>query len=63
MRRAWIGLALLSASWLFGLSFYHDAQGIVYVALVVIGAAMLTGIDALRRVSGRPETGHEHEED
>jgi len=48
MRRAWFGLALLSASWLFGLSYYHQANGWAWVALVAAGTLLMTGIDIAR---------------
>lgn len=52
MKRAWIALALLSGSWLFGLSYYHQASWLVWTALVVIGTLLLTGAD-LPRASRR----------
>ena len=52
MRRAWIGLALLSASWLFGLSYYHHANWPAWAALVVAGTALLIGIDIRRPTRG-----------
>jgi hypothetical protein len=45
MRRAWIALALLSASWLFGLSYYHQADWVTWVVLIVAGTLLLTGVD------------------
>jgi len=44
MRRAWIGLALLSASWLFGLSYFEDARPLVWAVLIVAGTALLAEI-------------------
>ncbi|MEK7995989.1 MAG: hypothetical protein AAB403_19490, partial [Planctomycetota bacterium] len=44
MKRAWIGLALLSASWLFGLSYYEDARPLVWAVLIIGGAGLLTGV-------------------
>jgi hypothetical protein len=44
MRRAWIGLALLSVSWLFGLRYYHAAGWPMWAALVTIGTGLFTGI-------------------
>ncbi len=38
---SWIGVALLSASWLFGLSYYHQANWIVWIILVVLGTIFL----------------------
>jgi hypothetical protein len=43
VKRAWIGLALLSASWLPGLGTYHDPNWIVWAALVSIGTGILCG--------------------
>lgn len=45
MRRASIGLALLSASWLFGRGYYHDPNGTIWAVLVLAGAGLLIGID------------------
>ena len=45
MKRAWIGMALLSGSWLFGLGYYHQANWLVWVVLVAGGALLLTGAD------------------
>ncbi len=44
MKRAWIGLALLSASWLFGLSYYEHARPLVWAVLIVAGAGFLTQV-------------------
>ena len=44
--RSWLGLAALSGSWLFGLSFYHDAVWWAWAALVVLGAVLLAGVPA-----------------
>lgn len=52
MRRAWIGIALLSASWLFGLSYYHDVNRLVWAVLIVAGTVLLCGIDV-----GKPRRG------
>ena len=43
MRRAWIGIAFLSVSWLPGLGIYHDPNGIVWAAFIVLGTALLLG--------------------
>ncbi|MBN1361470.1 MAG: hypothetical protein JW993_12805 [Sedimentisphaerales bacterium] len=43
MKRAWVGLALLSASWLFGLGYYHDPNWPVWAVLVLAGTGLLTG--------------------
>ena len=45
MKRAWVGLALLSASWLFGLSYYHDAAWLVWAVLIGAGTILLCAID------------------
>ena len=52
MRRAWIGLALLSASWLFGLGLYHHANWPAWAVLVVTGTVLLTGLDIRRPARG-----------
>jgi len=52
MKRTWIALALLSASWLFGLSYYHQANWPAWAALVVVGTLLLTGVDLLRASRG-----------
>jgi hypothetical protein len=44
MKRAWIGLAMLSASWLFGLSYYEDARPLVWAVLIVAGTCLLTEV-------------------
>ncbi|MFC1781050.1 DUF4350 domain-containing protein [Planctomycetota bacterium] len=41
MKRVWISLALLSASWLFGLSYYYDAVWWIWAILVVTGTLLL----------------------
>ncbi len=41
-------MALLSASWLFGLSYYHDAQWLAWVILVAAGTGLLVGFDIRR---------------
>ncbi len=51
MKRAWIGLALLSSSWLFGLSYYHSAQWLVWAILILAGTALLIGVDIRRLVA------------
>ena len=40
MRRMWIGLALLSTSWLWGLGYYHETSWPLW-ALAVLGATLL----------------------
>jgi hypothetical protein len=47
MRRAWVGLALLSASWLFGLRYYHAEHWLIWAALIVAGTVLLTRIRPL----------------
>ncbi len=54
MRRAWVGLALLSASWLFGLRYYHAGSWPVWVALVVAGTSLFTGLR--RQTPGKAES-------
>ena len=48
MKRYWIGLALLSASWLFGLSYYHNAQWLAWSIIVLAGTALLIGANIRR---------------
>ncbi len=45
MKRAWLGVALLSASRLFGLDYYHQANWPVWAVLVAAGTALLAGFD------------------
>ena len=51
MKRAWIGIAVLSASWLCGLSYYHQANWLAWAVLVAAGVALMIG--AVDRVPGR----------
>ncbi|MGD8785946.1 MAG: hypothetical protein PVJ60_00860, partial [Phycisphaerales bacterium] len=44
MKRSWIGLALLSGSWLFGLSYYHKANWLAWVILTATGTILLIGV-------------------
>ncbi len=44
MKRAWIGVALLAASWLLGLDYYHGTIWICWVVVVAIGAALFGGV-------------------
>jgi hypothetical protein len=44
VKRAWIALALLSGSWLFGLSYDLDANWVAWAVLVTAGVALLTGV-------------------
>lgn len=41
MIRFWISLALLSTSWLFGLSYYRGAEPLVWAVLVAVGTGLL----------------------
>ena len=41
-------MALLSASWLFGLSCYHDAQWLVWAIFVAAGTGLFIGVDIRR---------------
>ena len=41
MKRAWIGLALLSVSWLLGTGCYHPANWTLWTASVVLGTILL----------------------
>ncbi|HQG48807.1 MAG TPA: hypothetical protein PK373_06935, partial [Sedimentisphaerales bacterium] len=45
MKGAWLALALLSVSWLLGLSYYHDAQWIAWAAVILCAVALLAGMD------------------
>ncbi|MBN2589728.1 MAG: hypothetical protein JXA96_07690 [Sedimentisphaerales bacterium] len=44
MKRTWISLALFSASWLFGLSYYHDAQWLIWSVFIAAGTGLLIGV-------------------
>jgi hypothetical protein len=50
VKRVWFGLALLSASWLFGLNYYHDAQWIVWLVLIASGTGLLVTVP-IRKLS------------
>jgi hypothetical protein len=39
-----IGLAMLSASWLFGLSYYHNAEPLTWAVILAVGVGLLTKI-------------------
>ena len=54
MRRAWVGLALLSASWLFGLRYYHAGSWPVWAALVIAGTGLFSGFR--RHTPGKAES-------
>jgi len=43
MKRAWIGMALLATSWLFGLGYYHQADWTWWIVLAAAGTALLIG--------------------
>ncbi len=44
MKRAWVGLALLSVSWLFGLRYYHAEAWATWAVLIVAGTGLLARI-------------------
>jgi len=44
LKRSWISLALLSASWLFGLSYYQDTVWPIWIILIVVGTGLLIGV-------------------
>src|SRR5260370_1297209 len=52
--RTWLAIALLAASWLFGLSYYQAANVAVWAELIVAGTALLwnTAWFALPRAEG-----------
>jgi len=52
MKRAWLALALLSASWLFGLNYYHQANWMAWAVLVAAGTLLLAGMDVPRPTRG-----------
>ncbi len=54
MKRAWLGVLLLAASWLFGLSYYHQADWPWWILLVLAGAALFSGV--AERWPGRLES-------
>jgi hypothetical protein len=45
---AWIGTALLAASWLFGLPYYHQPNWLAWAVLIVLGTAAMAD-SAVRR--------------
>ena len=47
MKRQWIGIALLSGTWLVGLSYYHAANWLAWAILLAPGVLLLSG--AVRR--------------
>jgi hypothetical protein len=44
MKRAWVGLALLSVSWLFGLRYYHAEAWVTWTVLILVGTVLLTRV-------------------
>jgi hypothetical protein len=44
MKRAWIGVALLATSWLFGLNYYHQPNGYWWCAIIVIAAGLFSSV-------------------
>ena len=51
---AWLAIALLSASWLFGLRIYHAPNWWAWTGMLVLGCAFLQ--NAIRRVPPRRES-------
>jgi len=51
MKRAWLGITLLAASWLFGLPYYHAEHWTAWAVLVAVGTLALAGSAA--RLPGR----------
>src|SRR5258705_7959188 len=54
MIRYWLGLALLAGSWLFGLKYYHEADGLTFSIMLIAGTLLLSG--ALQRLPGTAES-------
>jgi hypothetical protein len=50
---AWIGIALLSASWLFGVEYYRPPVPLVWLLLVIVGTLLLTSVRL--RLPSRPQ--------
>ena len=48
MKRAWIAAALLAASWLLGLSYYHAASWVAWALLVGVGVVLMGGLPERR---------------
>jgi len=48
MKFAWIGIALFSASWLFGTSFYHQANYLYWFILIFCGIPFLKEVKCVR---------------
>lgn len=57
MMRAWIGLALLSGSWLFGLGYYHPPNWPAWTVAVVLGTVLLGSRPARRPGRGEMAVG------
>jgi hypothetical protein len=55
MMRAWIGLALLSGSWLLGLGYYHPPHWPAWTVAIVLGTVLL--VSKPTRVPSRRELG------
>jgi hypothetical protein len=49
--RAWIAIAILSASWLAGLGYYHQPNMLAWTALVIVATALLIATSAEARGS------------
>jgi hypothetical protein len=54
MNRAWLGLSLLSVSWLFGLGYYHAPNLPLWALAVLAGTGLLYGLTIVRLT--RPES-------
>ncbi len=44
MKRAWIGVAVLAASWMFGLSYYHQANWAWWIVCLCVGVPLFAGV-------------------
>jgi hypothetical protein len=44
MKRAWVGVAVLAASWLFGLSYYHQANWAWWMICLCVGVPLFSGV-------------------
>ncbi len=53
MKCQWIGIAMLAGSWLFGLSYYHEADAVGWSVCVLAGLALLSGAPV--RLPGAPQ--------
>ena len=54
MIRAWIAIALLAGSWMFGLDYFYPANPWIWTALVIGGTALLGG--SFKQLSGGRES-------